>query len=118
MDDLQIGLSDDNGEIKGYRIDSEIIEGLYITVTPDKIKRNCKEFDVVLQGEGSKISKRNNVSIFTLEIDEENQLQYLVGEDMDVKKLKSLDNKQLPEELKSGILHAFELTKINRLGDL
>jgi len=117
MEDRQIGITGDNGELKGYRIDSEVITGLYITVTPEKIRSNCEDFNIVV-GESSKISKRDNVSIFTINIDETNQLQYLVGDDLNVEELEELTPRQMSQELKEGILQSFELAQIRNLSDL
>ena len=118
MEDLKVGITDKNGELAGFRIDGEIVTGLFLTINPEKIKDNCEDFEINFNDKNSNISKRSNVSIFTIKFKEDNLIQYLIAEDLSLTELNKLTPKQMPSEIKDGILQGYELTKINNLGDL
>lgn len=43
---MEIGIEKDSGKYIGYKIDGEIINGLYQTLDSEKIADNCKNFDI------------------------------------------------------------------------
>ena len=111
---MEIGIEIDNGKHIGYKIDTEIIKGLYQTFEFEKIIDNCKSFDInveIPKNEmvNSKMSKRNNICVLTMIFDKDNGIQFLVGSDMSSLQLNSLTSEQLPTELKETIFKAYEL---------
>ncbi|RKE89427.1 hypothetical protein [Ichthyenterobacterium magnum] len=119
---MEIGIERDNGKVVGYKIDGEIINGLYITLEFDKVSDNCKNFGIQLETPkdgtiAQKLSKRDNLCIVTLKIDKENQVQYLVGNDMSLIELNSMPENQMPAEFRNMITQAYEMTQKNRLSD-
>lgn len=121
-EDLKIGIERDNGKIIGYRIDGEVINGLYITLDIEKINENCENFEIEIGNPKKgvirhKLSKRDNLCILTIRFDKENQVQYLVGNDMDLIELNCIPEDNLPSDIKEMINEAFEISKKNRLSD-
>ena len=120
---MEIGIERDNGKFVGYKIDGEIINGLYQTVDNEKIIANCKNFDIHVENpkENSiktKMSKRDNLCIVTIKFDENNQVQYLVGNVLDLIELNSIPADHMPTDLRERITEAYELTQKRTLGDL
>lgn len=120
MQNLKIGIERDNGSTMGYNIDAEIINGLYSTTDNKKVNDNIQNFNIEIEqisnGVAQKLSKRNNVVIVTILIDELNKFQYLVRKDMNLDELNK--SNEIPQDLKSVIKKAFELTKVRTLRDL
>lgn len=120
MNYSKIGVERDNGSIIEYNIDAEIINGLYSTTDIKKVNENIKNFNIEIEqisnGVAQKLSKRNNVVIATVLIDEMNKLQYLVGKDMNLVELEKSND--IPLEIKPLIKNAFDLSKVRTLGDL
>jgi len=120
MENLQIGIEIDNGQMVGYNIDSEIMNGLYSTTEKLKVEENIQNFNIIIEKQGdnvaTKMSKRDNVVIITIVIDDENKLQYLVGKDLNIDEIKSSND--FPSELKPLILDAYNLTNVASLNDL
>ena len=119
---MEIGIERDNGKYIGYKIDGEIINGLYQTVDNGKISDNCKNFDIYVENpkENSittKMSKRDNLCIVTIKFDAKNKVQYLVGNDLDLIELNSIPAEHMPAELRERITQAYEVTQKRTLGD-
>ena len=119
---MEIGIERDNGKYVGYKIDGEIINGLYQTVELDKIADNCKNFDIKVEKPkngivASKMSKRDNLCILTMKFDEKNQVQFLVGNDLNLIELNCIPTEQMPTDLREMITQAYELTQKNTLKD-
>lgn len=119
---MEIGIERDNGKVIGYKIDGEIINGLYITLEFDKVTDNCVNFGIQVETPkdgiiAQKLSKRDNLCIVTLKIDKENQVQYLVGNDMSLIELNSMPENQMPAEFRNMITQAYEMTQKNKLSD-
>tara|TARA_R110002049_G_scaffold250486_2_gene424845 strand:- start:496 stop:864 length:369 start_codon:yes stop_codon:yes gene_type:complete len=119
---MEIGIERDNGKVVGYKIDGEIINGLYITLEFDKVNENCSNFGIQIETPkdgiiAQKLSKRDNLCIVTLKIDKENQVQYLVGNDMSLIELNSMPEDQMPAEFRNMITQAYEMTQKNKLSD-
>ncbi|WP_282016964.1 hypothetical protein [Salegentibacter mishustinae] len=122
MDAARIGLEQDNGEMLGYNINSEIQNGLYLTTETDLINENIDNFnidiEVIPNQVATKISKRDKVAIITFVVDESRKYQYLVGADLDIEKMEKMNSKELPEQIKDLVKEAYSLTKKNKLSDL
>ena len=119
---MEIRIERDNGKYVGYKIDGEIINGLYQTVELDKIADNCKNFDIKVENPkngmvASKMSKRDNLCILTMKFDEGNQVQFLVGNDLNLIELNCIPTEQMPTDLREVIIQAYELTQKNTLKD-
>lgn len=111
---MEIGIEIDNGKHIGYKIDTEIIKGLYQTFKFEKIIGNCKNLEINLEipkneRVNSKMSKRDNICVLTMIFDKDNGIQFLVGRDLSSEQLNSLTPEQLPNELKETIFKAYEL---------
>jgi predicted transcriptional regulator len=120
MENLQIGIERDNKQVVGYNINSEIINGLYSTTEKLKVEENIKNFDIIIEKQedivATKMSKRDNVVIITILIDDENKSQYLIGKDLNLDEFKNLN--EFPSQLKPLILEAYNLTKVTSINDL
>ena len=119
---MKIGIETDNGKVTGYEIDGEIINGLYQTIDFKKVEDNCKNFGIEIETPkdgviASKLSKRENLCIITLKVDKENQVQYLVGNDMNLIELNCIPSEQMPSDLREVITQGYELTRKNTLRD-
>ncbi len=119
---MKIGIERDNGKTVGYKIDYEIINGLYQTVELEKIMDNCANFDIKVHNPKNgmvalKMSKQDNVCIMTMKYDEENLNQYLIGSDLNLIELNHLSSEQMSTDLREWITQAYELTKINTPND-
>ena len=119
---MEIGIERDNGKHVGYKIDGEIINGLYQTIEIEKITDNCTNFDIKVDNPkdgmvASKMSKRDNLCILTMKFDKENQVQFLVGNDLNLIELNSIPTEQMPTDLREMITQAYELTQKNTLKD-
>ena len=117
MDATRIGLEQDNGEMLGYNINSEIQNGLYLTTETDLINENI-DIEVIPNQVATKISKRDKVAIITFVVDENRKYQYLVGADLDIEKMEKMNSKEIPEQIKDLIKDAYSLTQKNKLSDL
>ncbi|MCL6217008.1 hypothetical protein [Zunongwangia pacifica] len=91
MDAAKIGLEQDNGEILGHNIHSEIQNGLYLTTDTLLINENINNFninvEVIPNQVVTKISKCDKVAIITFVVDESRKYQYLVGADLEIGKM-------------------------------
>ena len=119
---MEIGIERDNGKVVGYKIDGEIINELQITIEFDKVNENCSNFGIQIETPkdgiiAQKLSKRGNLCVVTLKIDKENQVQYLVGNDMSLIELNSMPEDQMPAEFRNMITQAYEMTQKNKLSD-
>ena len=104
--------------MENYIADMKIIKGLFITIDPQKIKRNCEYFEINICNCPAKISKRNNISILTLNFKNNQLVQFQVKWNLNIKELKKLDNDFINNEIKSMILEAFMLLQVKILKDL
>jgi len=119
---MEVGIQRDNGKVVGYKIDGEIINGLYITLEFDKVNDNCKNFGIQIENPkdgmvAQKLSKRDDLCIVTMRFDKENQVQYLVGNDMNLIELNCLPEEQMPTDFRNSISQAYEMTQKNKLSD-
>lgn len=121
MDAARIGLEQDNGEMLGYNINSEILNGLYLTTDTELINENIDNFnidiEVIPNQVATKISKRDKVAIITFVVDENRKYQYLVGADLDIEKMEKMNSHEIPEQIKDLIKEAYSLTQKNKLSD-
>jgi hypothetical protein len=113
---MTIGIETGNGKVIRYEIDEEVINGLYQTLDFKKVGDNCKNFDIEIDTPkdgviASKLSKRENLCIITMKIDEENQVQYLVGNNMSLIELNRIPSNKMSSELRDIITQGYELTK-------
>lgn len=101
-----------------YLIDIRIITGLNLTIDQKKIKKNCKLLDIDMSYSPSKISTRNNISILTVGSDYNNHIQFEVKHNLDINELNKVDEKIIPDNIKSIITRAYKLTQINSHEDI
>ncbi len=121
MESGKIGLEQDNGELLGFNINSEIQNGLYLTLDNALIEENIRNFNIDIEAipnqVATKISKRDKVAIITFVVDETRKYQYLVGADLDIEKVEKMNSDKIPEQIKDLIKEAYTLTQKNKLSD-
>lgn len=114
MESAKIGLEQDNGEILGFNINSEIQNGLYLTLDNALIEENIGNFNIDIEAipnqVATKVSKQDKVAIISIIVDEDRKYQYLVGADLDFEKIEKMDSKEMPEQIKGLIGEAYSLT--------
>jgi len=119
MKNLIIGIKGDRGEIIEFLTDNLVVKGLFTTIDTQKINENCKKLNIRIDfnesenGIKKNITKRGNISIITQKFDDQNQIQYLVSDDLDLNLIDLIPTNQLDADLKRMILQAFELTQMN-----
>lgn len=119
MKNYQIGIENDFGKYNVFNIDIAILNGLYVTYDWNKVNDNCKTFKIQInETQKVKTSKRDKILILTIKRDAQNQIQFLVGHDLNLKELQLLPQKILHKEFKKIIKEAFKLTKTKRIEDL
>lgn len=120
MQESKISIERDNVSTIDYNMDYKIINGLYTTTDNKKVSENIKNFNIEIEqisnGVAQKLSKRNQVVIVTILIDELNKFQYLVRKDMNLDELEKTN--EMPSGIKLLIKDAFDLTKVVALKDL
>jgi hypothetical protein len=104
--------------MENYIADKKIIKGLYITIDPEKIMRNCEHFEIDMSNSKSKISKRNNISILTLGFENNQFIQFQIKWNLNIKELIKINNDFISIEIKAMILDAYKLTQVKTLRDL
>lgn len=114
MSNFQIGIERESGGVVSYKIDAVIINGLYLTFDFDKVNENCSNFDIEteipdLDRIFTTFSKREELVILTLILDEENQVQYLIGNDLNLGELSHISEDELPQNFKKLILNGFSM---------
>ena len=119
MEDLQLGIENDSGKIIGYKIDGTIVDGLYATFDFDKVNDNINNFDIEVENPAEnmlvqKMSKREEMCIITIRFNENQQVQYIVCPDLNIKDLNKIPEKEMPQEFKNMILEGFEISKMSK----
>ena len=114
---MEIGIETNKGQIEGFKIDGEIIDGLYSTINIEKVNSNCEIFEIQMEApkEGviaHKFSKMDNLCILTMKIDDKNIIQYLIGNDMSLPELNSIPENEMPSDLRNNIIEAHSLAKL------
>jgi hypothetical protein len=90
MEDLIIGIENDNGVLTKFYFDGFIIDGFFIVIDPKKVLKNRNNFNLSVQCTNTvsqlstNISIQGNVGIITFYVDDENQSQYLIGNDLNL----------------------------------
>lgn len=115
MKTLKMGIKNTFGKTIGYKIDREIIDGLFITFDLRKIKDNYENFDIQFQNQldvyKSNMSIRENVAILSIEIDEDNHVQYLLDHNLSFKKLYEVADNEIPYFFKHKIKECLDIFK-------
>ena len=118
MKTLKMGIKSNEGKIIGFKIDREVIEGLYITFDILKVMDNYTNFKIKYENEeqgqiASKICKKKNIIILNLKLDNDNHVQYLIDKNMCIKELFELPDNEIPYFFKNKIKESFDLYKQN-----
>jgi hypothetical protein len=93
MENEKLGIELNKGEITDFQFDNYIIDGLFFTSESKKVDTNCRNFDIEIEKPTAekpmttKISKIQDIAIITFHVDNENQSQYLIGKDLNMKEL-------------------------------
>lgn len=118
---MTVGIEVDNGKTIGFHIDGEIINGLCHTNDLESISTNCKNFDINFDDEknpSTKMSKRDQVVIVSLQFSENEKFQFLVGPDLNPKELMELEGDAFSNQFKELIFKAYSMIGKLSLGDL
>lgn len=108
MQNLKINLINDEGKLIGFCVDREIMNGLYITFDYTKVEKNYIHFNInynqpqTFQWISSSI-KVDDMIIASIKVDADNHVQYLIEENMSLKKLKKIPENIIPLEFKKII---------------
>lgn len=97
-----------NGKTIGFKIDREIIEGLYITFDLDKVTDNYNNFNIKydspIQNEiAIKGYNKKNVIILNFKLDNDNHVQYIIGKNMCIKEFNKIADNIVPSYFKDKI---------------
>lgn len=116
MKTLKMGIKSNEGKTIGFKIDREVIEGLYITFDILKVMDNYTNFKIKYENEeegkiATKICKKKNIIILNLKLDNDNHVQYLIGKNMCIKELFELPDNEIPYFFKNKIKESFDLYK-------
>ena len=116
MENLKLGIELENGNLKDFYFDSLIIDGLFFLGDSKKVTENCKAFDIKIDKSNKtdnsllkNISKKENVVIITYYFDENNQTQYLVGNDLNINEFNNLNENEFVQDDKDIVRQAFSL---------
>jgi hypothetical protein len=118
MKTLKMSIKSNEGKVIGFKIDREVIEGLYITFDIIKVIDNYANFKIkyedVEEGEvATKICKKKNIIILNIKLDNDNHVQYLIDKNMCIKELFELPDNEIPYFFKNKIKESFDMYKQN-----
>ncbi|WP_445722471.1 hypothetical protein [Flavobacterium sp.] len=118
MKTLKMSIKSDEGKVIGFKIDREVIEGLYITFDILKVIDNYANFKIKYEdgedGEiATKICKKKNIIILNIKLDNDNHVQYLIDKNMCIKELFELPDNEIPYFFKNKIKESFDIYKQN-----
>jgi len=102
---------------------NKITNGLYITMNQNKVKRNCKLYDLCMKDSlgiqhNTKISKRGNIAIISIQVNTNIIIQYKIASELNLNGLDNIQNDLLPKEIKNIVIDSHQLLAINTLRDL
>ncbi|MDT0641437.1 hypothetical protein RM553_01210 [Zunongwangia sp. F363] len=111
MEELKIDVKN-NGEVVGFKIDSEVMKDLWLTHTKEKVDANIRNFAIDIEvspnGIATKISKIDEMAVLTLIANSERKYQYVVGKDLEMDKVANMDSHQVPDQIKGLIRQTYD----------
>jgi len=112
MRNLKINIQNEEGKLIGFQVDREIMNGLYITFDFLKVEKNYQNFNIDYQKSNvSEINKIilniDDVTIVSTKLDADNHVQFLIEENLSLKKLKKVPENVIPLEFKKIIRSAY-----------
>ena len=116
---IALSVKNESGDLKEYQVDSEIVKGLYLTYSLDKVTSNSQNFGILLNEQlgkvATKIKSLKEVSIVTIEVSEEKKFQYFVGNDLALEALVKVPEAEMPNNIKEVVLKAYHLIQKSHL---
>ncbi|MCT4581353.1 MAG: hypothetical protein N4A35_08050 [Flavobacteriales bacterium] len=116
---IALSVKNENGDLKEYQVDSEIVKGLYLTYDLEKVIANSQNFGVLLNEQlgkvATKIKSLKEVSIVTIEVSADKKFQYFVGNDLGLEALVKVPENQMPNNIKEVVLKAYHLIQKSHL---
>ena len=116
---LELKIKDENKKEGIYKVDKNIVNGLFLTVDNTKVIENSKAFNIDLKQENGKVKtvlkSLDKVAIVTIVVNEKTQFQYFVGGDLNLKALIKVDEKEMPNNIKEVILKAYHVIQKSSL---
>jgi len=116
---LEIKIKDENKKEGIYKVDKNIVDGLFLTVDNSKVIENSKAFNIDVTQEDGKVKtvlkSLDKVAIVTIVVNPQTQFQYFVGGDLNLKALIKVDEKEMPNNIKEVILKAYHLIQKSSL---
>lgn len=90
---------------------------MYITTDIQKLITNCKTLGITVDTprEGSmsqRISVFRTLAVLTCKVDDQNQVQYLIGDDILLPQLDSIPKNHMPEDIKTRIVQAYQMANL------
>ena len=116
---LELKIKDENKKEGIYKVDKNIVDGLFLTVDNTKVIENSNAFNIDLKQENGKVKtvlkSLDKVAIVTIVVNEKTQFQYFVGGDLNLKALIKVDEKEMPNNIKEVILKAYHVIQKSSL---
>ncbi len=116
---IALSIKNEKGDSKEYQVDTEIVKGLYLTFSLDKVISNSNNLDIQLNEQigkvATKIKSLKEVSIVTIEVSEEKKFQYFVGNDLALEALVKVPENEMPNNIKEVVLKAYHLIQKSHL---
>ena len=112
---MEITIELEKGNSSLYKIDKELLNGLYITEDIHKITDNCNNLGIQINttigsNMHSKTSKRGDSCILTLKHDELSLKQYLIAKDLDLEEVEQASPSIISTDLKKIVIELYKLT--------
>ncbi|VXB66476.1 conserved hypothetical protein [Flavobacterium sp. 9AF] len=113
MRNLKISILNNAGKMTGFLVDREIMSGLYITFDFSKVTQNYQSFDINYQNNkrvqmNSVVHNMDEITIVSTQLDEDNHVQFLIEENLSLKKLRRIPENIIPLEFKKMIRNAYK----------
>ncbi len=116
---IALNVKTEQGEVAEFLVDTEIIKGLYLVHSLDKVVSNSETYGIVLTKNPEKVETKiktlDKVSIITIEVDAIVKFQYFVGNDLGLEALTKVPENELPNNIKEVILKAYHLIQKSSL---
>ncbi|WP_130734551.1 hypothetical protein [Flavobacterium sp. J27] len=113
MGNLKINILNDEGKMTGFLIDREILSGLYITFDFSKVEQNYERFNINYKNPkenqmNSVTHNMDEITIVSTQLDADNHVQFLIEENLSLKKLRRVPENIIPLEFKKMIRNAYK----------
>ncbi|NHN27831.1 hypothetical protein FIA58_019305 [Flavobacterium jejuense] len=113
MRNLKINILNEEGKLIGFQVDREIMNGLYITFDFTKVEKNYQNFKVDYkepkESEFASVTlNMDDITILSTKLDADNHVQFVIEENMSLKKLRKVPENVIPMDFKKTIRTAYK----------